>query len=101
MAAMKEDLQGQIADVAAGTNDLAEGQIVTAASLATAHSKVHMLAEAFKTQREHIQVGTCTFANEAEALHQSLTRYLCQCGGAPFNSVSTPALAAHYIEAGQ
>ena len=57
MAAMKEDFQGQIADVAAGTTDLAEGQVVTAASLATAHGKVHMLAEALKTQREHIQVG--------------------------------------------
>ncbi len=58
VAALKEDLQGQIADVAAGTTDLAEGQTVTAASLTAAHGKVNMLAEAFKTQQEHIQVGT-------------------------------------------
>ena len=60
VAAMKEDIQGQIADVAAGTTDLAKGQTVTAASLTAAHGKVNMLAEAFKTQQEHIQVATYT-----------------------------------------
>lgn len=56
MALLEEEVLGQIADVAAGTTDLAEGQVVTAASLTTAHGKVNMLAEAFKTQQEHIQV---------------------------------------------
>ena len=56
-AEIKDNLQRQIADVAAGTTDLAEGQTVTAASLTAAHGKFNMLAEAFKTEQEHIQVG--------------------------------------------
>ena len=56
VAAQNENFLGQIADVAAGTTDLAEGQVVTAASLAAAHGKVSMLAEAFKMQQGDIQV---------------------------------------------
>jgi len=55
---MKEDFQGQIADVAAGTVDLSEGQVMTVTGLTTAHGKINMLAEAFQKQREHTQVGT-------------------------------------------
>lgn len=55
-AALKEDMQAQIDDVAAGTVDLAEGQSITAAGLATAHGKINMLAVASKKQQENIQV---------------------------------------------
>ena len=52
----RADLQAQIAQLAAGTIDLAEGQAISAASLEKAHEKTNMLAAAFQKQQECIQV---------------------------------------------
>ena len=59
------DLQAQIAELAAGTIDLAEGQAISAASLVKAHEKTSMLAAAFQKQQERIQVCIQHFLTSA------------------------------------
>ena len=61
----RADLQAQIAQLAAGTIELAEGQAISAASLEKVHEKTNMLAAAFQKQQECIKVGIQPFLRTA------------------------------------
>ena len=61
----RKGLQAQIAQLAAGTIDLAEGQAISAASLVKAHKKTSMLAAIFQKQQECIQVCIQHFLTSA------------------------------------